>query len=106
MAATLTTLVSFNRTNDPFITLIADAAGDLLGTTYFDGANDVGTVFEIAKTPSGYASTPTMLFSFDGTNGAVPLWRPDRQRRRSGGASRSAPISARRRGLTKLPQCQ
>jgi hypothetical protein len=30
------------------------------------------TVFEIAKTGSGYASTPSTLFSFDGTNGEFP----------------------------------
>ena len=29
-------------------------------------------MFEIAKTASGYASTPTTLVSFNGTDGAVP----------------------------------
>ena len=33
------------------------------------GANDDGTVFEIAKTAHGYASTPTTLVSFNGDNG-------------------------------------
>ena len=33
--------------------LIADAAGDLFGTTSGGGANDDGTVFEIAKTGGG-----------------------------------------------------
>jgi hypothetical protein len=28
--------------------------------------------FEIAKTDHGYASTPTTLVSFNGTNGAAP----------------------------------
>ncbi|HEX3882023.1 MAG TPA: Ig-like domain-containing protein, partial [Stellaceae bacterium] len=37
------------------------------------GANDEGTVFEIAKTGGGYASTPTTLVSFDGDNGAYPV---------------------------------
>ena len=36
------------------------------------GANGDGTVFEIAKTAHGYASTPTTLVSFNGTNGAYP----------------------------------
>ena len=36
------------------------------------GANGDGTVFEIAKTVGGYASTPTTLVSFNGTNGATP----------------------------------
>jgi len=29
-------------------------------------------VFEIAKTSTGYASTPTVLLSFNGVNGLVP----------------------------------
>ena len=39
------------------------------------GANGDGTVFEIAKTASGYASTPTTLVSFNGANGAYPSCR-------------------------------
>ena len=62
--------------------LIADAAGDLFGTTTCGGANGDGTVFEIAKTGSGYASTPTTLVSFNGANGAYPVCRSDRRRRR------------------------
>jgi uncharacterized repeat protein (TIGR03803 family) len=77
-ASTPTTLVSFSGTNDaalpqpdPFGSLIADAAGDLFGTTYGGGANDDGTVFEIAKTFRG-SYTLTTLFSFNGANGAGP----------------------------------
>ena len=75
----LSTLVTFNGANgaEPFGSLIADAQGDLFGTTA--GANITtnmprgnGTVFEIAKTASGYASTPTTLVSFNGANGAEP----------------------------------
>ena len=71
----LTTLVSFNGTNgdEPCGGLIADAHGDLFGTTTGGGAYGDGTVFEIAKTAHGYASTPTTLVSFDGTNGARPF---------------------------------
>jgi uncharacterized repeat protein (TIGR03803 family) len=70
----VTTLVSFNGTDgaNPYAGLIADAAGDLFGTTLFGGPHGYGTVFEIAKTGSGYASTPTTLVRFDGTNGANP----------------------------------
>jgi uncharacterized repeat protein (TIGR03803 family) len=74
-ASTPSTLVSFDRANgfDPSGSLIADAHGDLFGTTtYGGGANNDGTVFEIAKTADGYASTPTTLVSFNGTNGASP----------------------------------
>ena len=56
----------------PDRSLIADAHGDLFGTTVRGGANGDGTVFEIAKTAHGYASTPTTLVSFNGTNGADP----------------------------------
>jgi uncharacterized repeat protein (TIGR03803 family) len=69
-----TTLVSFNGTNgaDPIASLIAEANGDLFGTTEGGGANGFGAVFEIAKTAGGYASMPTTLVSFNGTNGAGP----------------------------------
>jgi hypothetical protein len=50
--------VNFNA-NPPYnSSLIADAHGDLFDTTPVDGANGLGTVFEIAKTTHGYASTP------------------------------------------------
>jgi uncharacterized repeat protein (TIGR03803 family) len=45
----------------------------LFGTTAYGGANNLGTVFEIEKTASGYSSTPTILVSFNGTNGARPV---------------------------------
>ena len=69
MTAILTTLVGFNGANGaaPDAGLIADAAGDLFGTTSEGGANGDGTVFEIAKTGGSYASTPTTLVSFNGT---------------------------------------
>jgi hypothetical protein len=72
-ARTSTDLVSFNGTDGsgPVGSLIADANGDLFGTTTFGGAGH-GTVFEIAKTASGYASTPTVLVSFNSTDGAFP----------------------------------
>ena len=39
-------------------------------------------MFEIAKTATGYASTPTTLVSFTAANGANPGRRPDRRRQR------------------------
>src|SRR5271155_4649881 len=48
----------------PMAGLIADAHGNLFGTTYGGGAYGRGTVFEIPKTAGGYASTPTVLYSF------------------------------------------
>jgi uncharacterized repeat protein (TIGR03803 family) len=72
---TLTTLVSFNNTDggDPEAGLIADAAGDLFGTTANGGANGDGSVFEIVKTGGSYASTPVTLVSFNETDGAQPV---------------------------------
>ncbi|HEX3882734.1 MAG TPA: choice-of-anchor tandem repeat GloVer-containing protein [Stellaceae bacterium] len=71
-SGTPTTLVGFNGTDgyNPAAGLIADAAGDLFGTTEFSGPNGDGTVFEIVKTGDTYASTPTILVSFNGTNGS------------------------------------
>jgi len=72
----LTTLVNLNGTNgsNPVAGLIAGAQGNLFGTTLVGGAehspsfpNGFGTVFEIVKTATGYASTPITLVSFNGT---------------------------------------
>jgi uncharacterized repeat protein (TIGR03803 family) len=66
LAADLTTLVSFDYANGkfPFAGLIADANGNLFGTTAFGGAYGNGTVFEVAKTASGYDSNPSTLVNF------------------------------------------
>jgi hypothetical protein len=65
-APTLTTLVSFNGANGSGLQdgLIIDTAADLFGTAVGGGAGGAGTVFEIAKNATGYASTPTVLVSF------------------------------------------
>jgi hypothetical protein len=72
LAAELTTLANFDGTNGgfPAASLVADANGNLFGTTPEDGAYGYGTVFKIAKTAGGYASTPTTLVNFSGTGGA------------------------------------
>ncbi|MDR3466109.1 MAG: hypothetical protein P4M07_09210 [Xanthobacteraceae bacterium] len=74
-ATAMTTLASFNFTDGaiPASNLIADANGDLFGTTYSGGPGGDGTVFEIARTATGYASTPTILSWFDGGNGNGPV---------------------------------
>ena len=51
--------------------LTIDAKGDIFGTTISGGANDDGTVFEIEKTATGYASTPTTLASFVPADGQL-----------------------------------
>ncbi len=71
-ASTPTVLVSFGSNVEPYAGLIADAAGDLFGTTKGAWGYSDGTVFEIAKTSTGYASTPTTLVTFNGSNGETP----------------------------------
>ena len=53
----------------PESNLIADAAGNLFGTTLNGGNSDGGVVHELIKTAAGYASTPTVLVNFDPSNG-------------------------------------
>ena len=74
-ATALVTLATFDGTDNgatPFGGLIADGAGDLFGTTSLGGGDSDGTVFEIAKSGGVYASTPTTLVTFNGSNGAFP----------------------------------
>ncbi len=74
-AATATVVASFSRTDGsgPMGSLIMDAAGNLYGTAEFGGANQDGVVYKIAKTAVGYAAAPTVLMSFNGTNGQDPV---------------------------------
>jgi uncharacterized repeat protein (TIGR03803 family) len=69
---TLTTLATFNGTDGagPFAGLIADASGNLYGTTHSGGANNDGTVFEVAKDVN---HTLSILATFNGTNGNALL---------------------------------
>jgi uncharacterized repeat protein (TIGR03803 family) len=76
-ASTPITLATFNGAEGlgPGASLIADANGDLFGTTRFGGSGNNGTVFEIvnngtAAAPS-YASTPTTLVNL--ADGALGL---------------------------------
>jgi uncharacterized repeat protein (TIGR03803 family) len=73
-ASAPTLLYEFDGTHGtaPYGGLLMDAAGNLFGTTYQGGASNLGTVFELAKTGGGYASTPGVLVSFTGANGANP----------------------------------
>ena len=73
-ASAPTTLASFNAPELSTLqgSLIFDASGDLFGTRGDGGRSGYGSVFEIAKTASGYANTPTTLVSFNTANGATP----------------------------------
>ena len=69
---TLTTIVNFTGTNgsNPLAGLVADASGNLYGTTAQGGtgSSPAGTVFEIPNTGGGYGALTT-LATFNPTNG-------------------------------------
>jgi len=68
--ATFSVLHAFQGGNDganPQSGLIADKQGNLYGTTYAGGADNLGTLFRLA--PDG---TETPLVTFDSTNGQSP----------------------------------
>ena len=66
----LATLAVFTGGNgaSPEGPLVEDSSGNLFGTTFFGGASNVGTVFELANG----AGTITSLASFNNVNGAYP----------------------------------
>jgi uncharacterized repeat protein (TIGR03803 family) len=75
-ASTPTVLVTFNGANgaQPNGPLLADASGNLYGTTQSGGANNLGTVFEVVKPSGGWTAglTPTVLVSFNDADGENP----------------------------------
>jgi len=66
----LSTLATFTGANGakPLSDLVSDAAGDLFGVTSGGGADNDGTIFEIAKSTGAL----TTMASFTGANGADP----------------------------------
>jgi len=71
---TLTTLVAFTGANgsDPFDGLVADAGGNLYGTTMTGGTAGYGTAFKLSGATH---QTLTTLQMFTGPNGQSPLGR-------------------------------
>jgi uncharacterized repeat protein (TIGR03803 family) len=71
------TLWSFGAPGDganPVGSLVADAAGNLYGTTTWGGTGGQGTVFELSLSADGQAWTETVLWSFTGgVDGANPV---------------------------------
>jgi uncharacterized repeat protein (TIGR03803 family) len=57
---------------DPVGNLVFDAAGNLYGMTYAGGAQNLGTVFELAKAGTGFSASDNILASFDATTGQFP----------------------------------
>jgi uncharacterized repeat protein (TIGR03803 family) len=59
----------------PYGNLIADASGNLYGTTYIGGAHELGAVFKLAPNGKG-GWTQTVLYSFKGgSDGQYPISR-------------------------------
>lgn len=57
----------------PYGALAFDAKGNLFGTTYYDGANELGAVYELSPTPSG-PWNERVLYSFAGSpDGAASI---------------------------------
>ncbi len=75
MTAILTTLVDLasGSIDAPRGSLIADSSGDLFGTSDEEQGSEAGAVFEIPKSGGGYATTPTLIFSFEPKPFAVGL---------------------------------
>ncbi|HVR45298.1 MAG TPA: choice-of-anchor tandem repeat GloVer-containing protein [Candidatus Binatia bacterium] len=71
----LSTLYAFKGTPDaasPYGGLVPNAAGDLFGTTYYGGANGMGTVFELTRNAKG-GYHERVLYSFKGgSDGSSP----------------------------------
>ena len=70
-AQTLTNVHAFQGTTDggtPQSWLIADAAGNLYGTSFGGGAHRFGNVFELQPPQNGGSWTENVLYSFQGGN--------------------------------------
>jgi len=69
------TLYAFKDEPDsgfPYGGVVTDRAGSLYGTTYYAGANDLGTVYELSRRNGTW--TETSLYSFrGGTDGSAPI---------------------------------
>jgi uncharacterized repeat protein (TIGR03803 family) len=70
-----TTLYAFKDQPDgalPYGGVISDKAGNLYGTTYYAGVNDLGTVYKLTHSNGTWAES--VLYSFKGgTDGASPI---------------------------------
>ena len=71
----LNTLYAFKGEPDagfPYSALTFDSSGSLYGTTYSDGANDLGAVYKLTRGPGGWSET--VLYSFKGgSDGSGPI---------------------------------
>ncbi len=70
-----TTLYTFNGEPDsgfPYGTIVADRSGNLYGTTYYAGANDLGSVYRLSRVNGVWQET--WIYNFQGgTDGSGPI---------------------------------
>ncbi len=81
-SSSITVLATFNGTTTtinptgaaatPNGAMVEDSKGDLFGVTTNGGTSGLGTVFELVRNGNVYASAPTILVNFNGTNGQAP----------------------------------
>lgn len=64
--ATIDAFKGAPNAGSPYGGLILDSAGNLYGTTYYGGSNNVGTVYELSK--SGASWQEKVLYSFGASN--------------------------------------
>jgi uncharacterized repeat protein (TIGR03803 family) len=68
-------LYAFNGEPDagfPYGTIVSDGRGNLYGTTYYAGANDLGTIYRLSRRAGAWSQTA--LYSFKGgTDGSGPI---------------------------------
>ena len=66
-----TLLHTFNNTDgdEPIASLISDGSGNLYGTTFYGGANGVGTVYELKRSSRGWSEKVLHSFNIDQVDG-------------------------------------
>ena len=106
----ITTIASFTSASgcNPTADLVMDAAGNLYGTTPYGGANNLGTVYEVAAGGSSVtrlasftsaandlASVKLVVDSHGNLFGYNPIWRARRAKAAFSKSSRAAAASPR-----------
>src|SRR6266700_445429 len=70
------TIYSFRGQPDgsfPYGALLFDASGNIYGTTYFGGANNIGAVYKLSRRPVGEWNEKGLYSFQDGTDGNSPI---------------------------------
>ena len=68
---TLYAFLSGTDASGPTGNVVFDPSGNLYGATVYGGLNDLGTVYELTPTASGWSEQ--LLYNFDGPHGSMPM---------------------------------